>query len=889
MLLAVLPVQSSTAPGAYSEKLNVFIAGSSAYWYFTFTGVNGSSRLSQFEGSPGLSSYTVTAIMTTGWKSDFQVFGPQGYNLLPVPFIPSQGLFLTLSSDSYSDALTAAGRLDSYFASSFVSLSNESGSFEFYSPVSFTAIVPATLLKLIPSSMGGFAAAITPSSFDSTPSPFVTLQGTKGSSEFSHSIVVGSISNNALNSQGKPNLVAYFGSTVTSLTAAKQSLSSTIQVRALDGLISSNDKATVVNDTAHFTGSYNLTVAATKKVFGINTTVLQQPLQLLAARYVDVGVLRTGQPMSVTISLTNLSNETALNNVTFTDNWWSQSLFRLVRGSSTFSLGELNATKSVTPTYVLQYIGNATGRVTIPAEEVHFSYTMGGSTFKGHSWLNPITVSLGEDVPVIFAYIAPIGSPSQPVGATQSLDLVVKNVGTRAATSVVANGQPIISGLAADGGNATVKISQTASGLLDTNLTKSYLVTYSDPQGETLNATTNLLPLEFTHSGMKLGLATVVVGANLAPLKAGSNAINLTLSFTVSNIGSNGISNFVAKVPIPNGLGCGVVKGAGICASGILRLNYTTLPPQAIEKSSMRVNVTDFANYFVPPLSFQGTTAGINCTGKSNAFALPTGYVLTKQFNPSLLFSGVSSTVTLLALNRGPFYIYNASVGSTVDTFDSLSPLAVPSVANGSISPRGNLSKTYIVNAETVYGNHSSSPISSSFFFGGTQFSLEGLGPYVPVYQPLNATISTTPSSPTEGKEFNFDLTIHNPSAVNVSSVLFTVPVPSGLTLSQLTDAMVSNGNLTISVPLLMSHSEFSATGVAVASSGSTIPLKGASLTFVYQGTEIKGFPPQQGIVVAENATLRYLIPIAVALVALLAVAFYVRRMAVPTVPASPK
>ncbi len=893
MLLAALPLQQSRASNPYSEKLNVFIAGSSAYWYFTFAGVNGSSKLSQFEGSPGLSSYNVTAVMRTSWQSDFQIFGPEGYNLLPLPpFNYTEGLFVSLGSDSYSDALIAAGHLDSYFASSFVSLSNKSGSFEFYSPVSFTTIVPSTLLKLVPSSMGGFAAAINASSLDSTLSPFVILGGTRGSSGFSHSLVVGSISNAGLDNENRPNFLAYFGTGITSLTAANQSSSSTIQVRILDGVLSSKDNATVINNTSNsnFTGSYTLTVAPSKKVFGINATVLQQPLQLLAEREIDVGVLQKDQNMSVTISLTNLSNVTALDNVTFTDNWWKSSSFRLVSGNSTFSLANMSANQNISPTYVLQYIGNVTEPLTIPAEEVLFSYSIGTSTFKGGSWLNPITISLGEDDPVIYAYVAPTGNAQQPFGGTQSLDLVVKNVGTRAASSVVADGQQI-GGLAADGGTATVTLSQTANRLLVTNLTKSYLVTYVNSRtGKTLNATTNILPLEFTHSGMKLGFATVVVGANLAPLKAGSTAINLTLSFTVTNTGSASISHFIAEAPVPMGLGCGVVNGTGIsCVSDRLTLNYSTLASQATEKTTMKVNVTDPANYFISPLSFRETTAGINFTGNSNAFAVPTGYVLTKQFNPSLLFSGVSSTVTLLAMNRGPFYIYNASVGSTVDTFDSLSPLAVPSVGNGSISPHDNLSKTYVVNTETVYGNHTSSPITSSFFFGGTEFSMEGLGPYVPVYQPLNATVKTTPAVPTEGKDFNFDLTIYNPSALNVSSVLFTMPVPSGMTLSQLTDAMVSDGNLTVNIPLLQPHSDYNVTGVAVASSGTTILLKGASLTFVYQGTEIKGFTPTQGIVIAENVISRYLIPMAIALVALLAAAFYVRRMAAATVPASPK
>jgi len=899
MLLTALPVQQSVASSSYSEKLTVFIAGSSAYWYFTFTGVNGSSELAQFESSPGLNWYNVTAIMTTAWKSDFQIFGPEGYNLLPVPFIPSQGLFLNLSSDSYSDALAAAGRLDAYLLSSFVSLSNGTNSYEFYSPVSFTDVVPSTLLTMVPSSIGGFEAAIGTSGFDKTLSPFVTLEGTKGSSGFSHSLVVGSISNEALDSQSRPNFLTYFGTSVTSLAAANQSSSSTIQVRVLDGVLSSTDNATVTSDTAHSTGSYTLTVASSKKVYRINATVLQQPLQLLAVRSVDAGVLQKNQNMSVAISLTNLSNTTALDNVTFTDNWLNSSLFRLaesslpslfrlVGGSLTFSLPILNASQNITPTYILQYVGNVTFSVTIPNETVQFAYTIGGSTFKGYSWLNPITISLGKDDPVLCAYVTPTGSVSQPVGATQSLNLTVKNVGTWPALSVVADGQH--EGTLLPQGTTTVLISQAAKGLLSTNLAKTYLVTYADKNGYSFSATTNLLPLGFTHSGMMLGFAQVVVGANLAPLSVGSTATNLTLSFTVTNVGSANISRFMAQVPIPPGLGCGVTSGTGIsCASDHVSLNYTLLAVQSTEKTYMKVNVTDPANYFIPPLSFQGTTAGISLTGESNAFAVPTGYILTKQFSPSLVFSGANSTVTLLAVNRGPFYIYNASISSGADTFDRISSSAVSSAANSSIAPGGNLSASYGVTASTAYGNHTSSIITSSLFFGGTAFSLEGLGPFVQVYQPLSLTITTTPSAPKEGKDFNFVLTIHNPTAVNVSNVLFTLPVQSGLTLSRLSNATVSSGVLTVSTSSIPAHSDYGATGVAVASSETTVSFGKAKLTFVYEGETIKGTTPTEGIAVGVNATSRYLIPIAVVIVALLAVAFYVRRMAGSTVPASPK
>ena len=177
MVLTAFPGQVAHAQGSYSEKLNVYVSGSTALWYFTFKGVNGSAKLSSFESSPGLSWYNISAIDTKGMLSDMQIFGPGGYNLLPVPVTPSQGLFLTVGSDSFGDASTAAKALDSYLLTSFVSLTNGTGVYSFYSPVSFNNLIPATLLTFLPTSEGGFTKAITSASWQATDAPFIVLSG----------------------------------------------------------------------------------------------------------------------------------------------------------------------------------------------------------------------------------------------------------------------------------------------------------------------------------------------------------------------------------------------------------------------------------------------------------------------------------------------------------------------------------------------------------------------------------------------------------------------------------------------------------------------------------------------------------------------------------------
>ncbi|MDA4118961.1 MAG: hypothetical protein OK436_00035 [Thaumarchaeota archaeon] len=887
MVLSAFPLQQVQGQGAYSEKLNVYIAGSDALWYFSFNGINGSTKLSAFESTPGLSWYNVTAIKTTGWKSDFQLFGPKGYDLLPVPFTPSQGLFLTLGSDSYADASAAASALGSYMLTSFVSLSNGTGTYSFHSPLSFGDIVPSTLFRFLPTGRGGFASAISSSGFESTLSPFVVLEGLKSGSGFAHDLVLGSISASALDSSNRPNILGYFGSTVTSLKASNQASSSVIQIRFLDGTVRSTDSATVTNN------SYTFSVQSGKQVTRINATAVQVPPVLLATRAVDVGVLRTGDFLAVTITLRNLSPATPISKVIFSDAWWNTVAgFKFAGGNFTVPSGTIAAGGVVTPVYRLQYNGTASGSVVIPASIVRYSYLIGGSTFNATAVLNPIRLSLGKDDAIVYASVTPSGGFGKPVGASQAFNVTVTNVGTLPASSVVVAGHSI-PGLAAktgssSGGTATVSVSQSALGLLGVNITRSYAATYQNPGGSSLNATTNVVADVFSHSSMRLGLPSLVATAQLSPLS--NQRTNLTLVFVSSNPGLANISSFSAKLGLPAGLGCGRVSGTGIsCSGNELSITTRVLNISSSVTTSMKYNLTNQINYFIGPISFQGLTSGINLTGRSNLIAVPSGIVLSKQYSPSKLFGSMASTVTIAATNAGPLTAYNFTLATSIDSFDSLASSTSLTKTVQKLTPGGNATLSYGVTMSGTSGNLTASPATASFFFGGASFSTRGRAPVVGLYTPLTVSIVTTPLSPQEGKNFTISIRITNPSGVSVSNVLFILPVPNGLVLSHMQNAQVSGGTLTVSSSSLSPHSSIDASAAAVASSGILVPFDKGKLTFSYSGVTISGIVPSKGIAVGEDVTTRYLIPTALVLLVLLIVAFYVRRKAAPSAPAPPK
>lgn len=894
LMLGAVPVQQARAAPGYSERLQVDIAGDSALWYMTFSGVNGSSKLAAFESTPGLSWYNVTAIDTAAWISDYQVFGPNGYNLIPVPFIPSHGAFLTVGSDSFADAVSAASALDSYLTTAFVSYSNATypsgaGNFTFYSPLSFDSVVPKTLLTLMPSEEGGFANAIFASSFEGSNSPMVVLEGVASSGGFEHTLVVGSIYRGALTTKDAPSLLKYFGnSSITYLQAAKDSTSSVIQVRALDGLMSSKDAAVVKDDNSTFSSSYTLSVPAGEKIYSLNATVVEQAPYLMAYRSVYPAVLFPGDNISVTDTLTDISKY-PVKIQDFTDDWWQQpefaGLFRLV-SNTTFPTSIANSS-TVTPVYVLQYVGSATEKLTIPPTAIHFTYTVSSAKFQGSSSLNPVPLSLGSANAVVFTYVKMPTSVSLTVGESVNATVVATNEGTLAASSVTVAGESV-PGLAAEGGSADVNVTISASGLAGFDRSGKYSVTYASPlnPSQILNVSTNSVDLQFAQTSMKIAFPELTLSESTSQSSTG--APTLVLNFTATNGGSEGLLSYKAEGSLPTGLACGATKGKGMtCSDGKFELSYASIATGKTETAQITVDVSDQQNYVLPPVPFSAVSSGYVLGGSSNALAVPLGLVATKQFALDSMFPGMTSGVNITVRNLGPYSVYNATIGSVYDSFDTLVSKSIDSATFPSIAPGQNKSVSYSVNSSAVFGRLASANVSEGFYFAGTLFSIEAPGPYVEVYKPLMANLTESPASPTEGKSFVVDIKITNPSGLEVSDVKFKLPFASGTTFSAASNLIISGRSVTVSNSTLGPHGVLTASVDVTATSGTSVEFSSGSLTFTYDGFSLKGSLPPGGIAVGENVTVRYLIPIALVIIALLAVTFYVRRMAFPTSPAS--
>jgi hypothetical protein len=881
-MFSFIPYHSVVATQSYSENLTSYIAGSQVLWFMHYNGINAtSSGISNVEAVSGLSSYNLTVIKTTSWTVDSEVFGPNGYNLIPTPYIAPQAAFLTVGADSYASALSTARAFDAYLFTSFISYSNDTGTYVFQSPISFDSIVPVTLLTFIPSGFGGFASAISPTVFTTTQSPIVTLSGVKGSSGFVRDLTLGSIATSALTSLYTPNFLNYFGSAISSLKASNKSISSTVAFHFLDGVVSSSDHANV---TAN---SYSVSISPGKSLKTVNVTDDQIPEQLYVQRIIDTGVLKPMQNVSVTISLGNLIGTSNITTSVFTDNWWqSYGFFKLINGSSTIPSQLVEGGASQNPTYILQYTGTSHQQITIPAISVPYSYTTGVKTFEGVARSNSIPLSLGVDEPVVFAYVVPASVNSNygsALGSTEHFSVVARNIGTQTASTVMLADQP--EGGLVPGASVTAAISVSASSLTDWNSTKAYSVSYSSPATGQVSVSTNPVQVVFSHSSMSFGIPVITLSGSIS--YPSPHWTNLTISVHATLRGSVNATSVTAAETLPPGTSCGKVEGSGLtCTGGILELALASLGSKA-QTSSLHLNLTSPRNYFFAPMTVKAMSSGLSLQGDSSLGVAPAGLKLTKVFLSPAMFGGMTTRVSINASNSGPFDAFNATVTSLSDSFDKVSPLSVSSRFTKDVAPDSYLNQSYTITASDVVGNFSSSPISLSFYMGGTFLTLNSTGPIVELYQQAVASVTTTPASPTENSAFAIDVKITNPSPVSLSNVRFTVPVPNSVTLGQLKNATLSGGTLTISAGQMLPHGTYAANLTAQATSGTTLPFSKSKITFVYAGATISTTLRLKDVVVGEDVLLRYTIPTAIVLVAVLATAFYVRRKAAPSVPAS--
>jgi len=877
--LALVPVLASVpvhAQSQYAERLDVYTAGQNAFWSISVNRLGVTlPALASVESTTGLTAYRLVAVSTQGAVSDFQIFGVDGYNMLRLPSSPSEALFLTVNATSTSSQAAILSTLGAEFGTEFTLVSSSASSSTYYAPVDFVNVAAPILFKLVPASLGGFLSFASESKLTSLPMPFVEVTGTYNGTGFSHQVSLGAETSSVLSTANAINLSELVGSTNATVASSASAGSSEVVIHSLDGVIVSTDpKATVLNHSGNFSGSYSLSLAPGKGV-KVNATLESQAPTALAYRELDRGTLAVNSTLGVTIFIANAAKSGTLDNVTVNDNWWKSypTVFELSSSTInnyTFTIKSIAAGQNVTEAYVLKVLSSSASQVIIPATKVSYSYAFSSSTFNAHVELGQEVLQVNGIGPALSVTARPSIPSGTPLGTTGDYAVTVTNDGTSPALQVrLAN--YTLGTVGPNGGSSSVDVPILLSGLAQDNLTRTFSVEYSNTAGQTQNVSANSVQLVLSHSGMVLPFLQVTTNDTLTAKALASKTMDVTYTFKNSGKGAPG--GITALETFPAGVTCSVTaKALGDCSGQTYSLSVNTLTTQL-----NTLNLTfGRDNFIISPATVTTDYKGLALHTFGGSYVIPAGITITKSFGPNAAFPGTSIAVTLGVSNVGSIPIYNATFGSGLDAFDKAST-GSSEKAVGELAPQATSSINYtVVVTQAAYGNLSGASASVSFLLGGeTQGFSAGTSSMV-VYQLPVATVTSSPSSPEENHDLTLSVTISNSASVAVSDVVYTLPIPDGVTV--VSGAALVNHEVTLTVPTIQPNSNDTVSLRLSSNTGLTIDTTSAHLTFQYLGATLTGHSIAAKVVVNVDATTRYTLPIVAAILIAIVAVVYVRR-----------
>ncbi len=857
----------------YSERVDIYTAGSNDYWQVRLNPVNASRPdILAAESVTGVTAYELTAIQASTASSNSPVFWKEGYGVVRLPFTPYSGVFLNVTATSQSAAQSAASDFSSLLAANFEQIGSSGNNYTFFSSADFR-VAGATIFATVPTSEKGLAIMTNESSLAADPTPTAILTGVRSGSSFTHTVAFGSTEPNAVGTNGSLLLQAALNLQNKSLVSSPNATLTQVVVHSLDGLIKSSDNASITNSVANFSATYSTTVAPGTRLRP-NITVIQNPPVLTVTRTVDSGSVNSGGLVTVTINLQNTALNGTIKNIVVNDSWWRSypSLFSLSAGNSSFNVPSLAAGLNISRAYSLKVTSSTSEDLIAPASTVSYSYTAGNVTVNASTKANEVEVRTNNAGPALVMQAGVDLTSGSALGRVAHYVVTVTNTGNDPALSlsILNYTNPTLT----PGGVWKIQPTISLAGIANRNFSQTFNLSWTSPDGTTEKLVSNPASVILSHSKMQLPLMEFRVVATTPPQGVAQGGANAT--WVLTNKGTAAASNVSVSQPFPSGVACkSVVSGNGTCDSSGFSLAVPSVASLGNVTGTLRLNFSS-DNYLIGPASVSTNYFGLTLHTLGSALPVAAGVVVTKTFSPGAVFVGQNCSVTVRVTNHGSLPVYNVTLATTADSFST----AVSGTLHSQyarLDPNASQSLNYTVKMLSS-GNFTSASTSLSYIFGGYGGQRPVSSGTVLVYKSLQATTSTT-STPEEGADFSLSVDVHNPSSANVTNVSVSIPLPQGLTIvNYSSEFQVVGRTVTLSVPSLAAGETSSHSLTLRANYDGSFNIGTGNMTFSYLGATLKGVVSTPAIVVGIGSPLRYELPIGVAVLITLAVAVYMHR-----------
>lgn len=877
-----LPILGAEAQSqSLEESISLFLFGDNLYWRITLSGDKATiPDLRKVESNQStISSFNLLIANTKAWDPDFEVLSQNGFSLLDRRKLPREGLFLDVAAKSKQAADSFASKMDDVLHTAMIFTSEANGVFRYYSDAEFDFLVRTIIWRAVSDADPGFNTIVDRDNFFKMGMPSVLFTATKIGDSFRHTVTYGAFIKGAATDQNL-SLGSFFRG-VSSAKSSPQSVSSVVELRTYGKLLLDPFGEDVRTFPNNLTSIYKKTLRPGAD-FPVSVATLSQiPPTIIATREIDTASLSQGETAKVNITIRNIGDARSApaQNITINEIWWTP-FFRKITGNTSLAIPILDPGHVVHMNYTLSPI-SGDQRFIIQGKDdniVPFSYTLGREKITKNVTINQSPLEVNRMSSSLRVTTTMLSSPVSS-GGSFTINVTVSNNGKRSASNikVFRDGNPINSTSSLGAGEKIV-FGSVIYPTVFTSVSDSFIfqVEWTSDSGVHASSSNSLvLPL----IPSRFNIPVVLLEKGIRFLNSPDSVLaNVLLSVRIDHTTSLG--SFLVTDILPNGFtfvgsNNSLVFRDGKVSSDRVAVNETTI----VELSYLIRASKPVGNLIVPPAEMAYSWHGLAFGAFSNSEVHLRGIKVDKFVTRTEGFKTTSTSVTAKVRNDGPFTLYRVNLEAGTDSFLTITK-GDRSTFKEIMRPGNSLEINY-TGVFALPGVFKLTESSSRIDFAGGRRLVSSSIIDVKIFDNAKAILAANPKVATEGEEFAVTLKLVNPTNFVLQNVSTKTDLPSKIRLRSGTldtDGLILGPNET-----KMFSATFIADGVRF------ISIKPPQISFHYGNESILGDSESLTLVVLDNITIRYGIPVILAVLAALATIFIIKRAIVTSTRTVPQ
>ena len=793
LLTTIVSFPNISASDNYSENLSVTVSGDLTYWSISLSDVNATSVISSSVSSSGIDSFEVFHYSHQGsFEQSFDIFTTNGYGLVDST-LPRKGALLTIHANSQSSADRFAHALSDELHLGFITYDSTSSQNNVYSYYSYAEsnIVVDVFWDAFSNNDPGFNQLVDKQFFNSNRDRVIVFSGEKQQNDLVYSIEFAGISNSAVvddtpgdfSIQGTQiELLSLFN--VKFINASSLSTESIINVQSYGSMINSHKVNSLNISGVSSTLTHDIDNLHSELIFDLsrgssfNATIPLDyyPPVLSVVRVIDKTSGSDGDTIESRITFSNLSpflGGHKIDEVTFTDDWWTED-FSLLESGQNNTILNLMPGESVTLSKLLQVDTSESTTVETSSQDTVFEYRfrLGDDEFSKTTLSNSLYVELNDVKPALIA-TSHYNNSYVTIHDDFVSQLEIKNLGARSAydVSVELNGELF---------ESFESIAPNSFEILELNISRhdyffneniyEWKITWSDGVDfHTISSNPVSLINDFNLYSIPIFNSPQIVVDKISTIPiTGVWGDEIEVILRITNNGAEDLTDIHLIDLIPSS----VVYSSG--GDNLTKLNdrfETTIPLLQPSNSSTFVYYVKYDsshNTLLTPASVDVSYHGKDYRILSDSIVLPTAIHIDKNINTNSALVGYNFTISVDFANNGNLKLFDIQINGNDPEY------VVEEGAQW--NERSSLEVDGIMNYEYLIASRDE--VNRNLLQAWGEFTLGGQTMRIFTSQiPVNiteapvVTIKTIPNEILDNQEIELIITIDNPSKTPIKSI----------------------------------------------------------------------------------------------------------------------